>query len=84
LILFIVLINLFNVIQYSTMFSNNKYLAMICLVHFQPIIVLTGPMLYFYVRGVLKDDSQLYKKDWIHFVPSILYFKKYNFPCCSS
>jgi AraC-like DNA-binding protein len=56
------------------MFSNNKYLAMICLVHFQPIIVLTGPMLYFYVRGVLKDDSQLYKKDWIHFVPSILYF----------
>jgi AraC-like DNA-binding protein len=55
------------------MFSNNKYLAAICLVHFQPIIVLTGPVLYFYVRGVLKDDAQLSKKDWIHFVPFLLY-----------
>ena len=73
LIFFLVLINLFNVIQYCTMFSNNKYLAAICLVHFQPIIVLTGPVLYFYVRGVLKDDAQLSKKDWIHFVPFLLY-----------
>ena len=82
LIFFLILINLFNVIQYCTMFSNNKYLAVVCLVHFQPLIVLTGPMLYFYVRGVLKDDANLSKKDWIHFVPSLLYLvnvSKYYF-----
>jgi len=82
LIFFLILINLFNVIQYCTMFSNNKYLAVVCLVHFQPLIVLTGPMLYFYVRGVLKDDAYLSNKDWIHFVPSLLYLvnvSKYYF-----
>ena len=64
------------------MFSNNKYQAVVCLVHFQPLIVLTGPMLYFYVRGVLKDDAYLSNKDWIHFVPSLLYLvnvSKYYF-----
>ena len=56
------------------MFSENPYLGSIFLVHFQPIIVLTGPMLYFYVRGVLADDHRLRKNDWIHFIPSVLYF----------
>lgn len=73
LIFFLVLINLFNVIQYCTMFSNNKYLAVVCLVHFQPLIVLTGPMLFFYVRGLLKDNAELSKNDWIHFIPFMLY-----------
>jgi hypothetical protein len=55
------------------MYSDNKYLGAIFMVHFQSIIVLTGPMLFFYVRGILKDDHKLYKKDWIHFMPLILY-----------
>ena len=73
LTLFLLLINLFNVINYCTMFSSNKYLGAIFLVHFQPIIVLTGPMLFFYVRGLLNDDASLSKKDWLHFIPSFLY-----------
>jgi AraC-like DNA-binding protein len=55
------------------MYSDNKYLGAVFMVHFQSIIVLTGPMLFFYVRGILNDDHKLYKKDWLHFIPSILY-----------
>lgn len=73
LIYYLVLINLFNVIHYSTMYSDNKYLGVIFLVHFQPLIVLTGPVLFFYVRGVLKDDPRLSKSDWIHFLPAFIY-----------
>ena len=73
LILVLLLINLFNVINFCSMYSDNKYLGAIFMVHFQSIIVLTGPMLFFYVRGILNDNHKLYKKDWIHFIPSILY-----------
>lgn len=73
LVSFLLLINLFNIINYSTMFSENPYLGVVFLVHFQPIIVLTGPMLFFYVRGVLTDEYSFRRRDWIHFIPSILY-----------
>ena len=73
LILFLLLINLFNVINYFSMYSDNKYMVAIFMIHFQAIIVLTGPMLFFYIRGVLIDDHKLYKKDWVHFIPSVLF-----------
>ena len=74
LIAYLLLINLFNLIQYFTMFSQEKNHAVIFLVHFQPLIVLTGPFLFFYVRSLLTDSARLQKWDWIHFIPSVLYF----------
>ena len=74
LIAYLLLINLFNLIQYFTMFSQEKNHAVIFLVHFQPLIVLTGPFLFFYVRSLLADSARLQKWDWIHFIPSVLYF----------
>lgn len=74
LVFFLLLINLFNVMNYATMFSTNKYLVAIFIVHFMPIIVLTGPSLYLYVRSLLTDDASLQKKDWLHLVPSFLLF----------
>jgi AraC-like DNA-binding protein len=35
---------------------------------------LVGPVLYFYVRGLLRDDYRLSKMDWLHFVPAFLLF----------
>jgi AraC-like DNA-binding protein len=40
--------------------------------HFMPLSYLTGPMLFFYVRGTLKDSSCLSKKDYLHFLPFII------------
>ena len=55
------------------MYSDNKYLGAVFMVHFQSIIVLTGPMLFFYVRGILKDDNKLYKKIGSHLCKPIFY-----------
>ena len=38
---------------------------------------LIGPFSFFYVRGMLRDDSHLDKKDWIHFLPFIAFFIGY-------
>jgi AraC-like DNA-binding protein len=44
----------------------------ILLVNFTPIFLLAGPMLYFYVRGVLRDDFRFSKFDWLHFMPAFI------------
>jgi len=44
----------------------------ILLVNFTPIFLLTGPMLFFYVRGVLRDDYKFEKFDWLHFIPALI------------
>jgi AraC-like DNA-binding protein len=82
LVVFLILINLFNVMNYSTMLSSNKYLVAIFKVHFMPLVALTGPSLYLYIRSLLKDDASLQKKDAIHLLPAILLFInnfRYNF-----
>jgi hypothetical protein len=43
-------------------------------VNFTPLFILVGPVLYFYVRGLLRDDYRLSKLDWLHFVPAFLLF----------
>lgn len=40
--------------------------------HFTPIQLLMGPLLYFYVRGVLSDNHRLRRIDGLHFVPFLL------------
>lgn len=42
------------------------------LVHFAPLYLLLGPLFYFYVRGLLKDDYKLSKLDLLHFIPAII------------
>lgn len=46
----------------------------ILLVNFTPLFLLAGPTLYFYVRGVLRDDYRFSKLDWLHFIPAFLLF----------
>lgn len=82
LVVFLILINLFNVMNYSTLLSSNKYLVAIFKLHFMPLIALTGPSLYLYVRSLLNDDASLQKKDFIHVIPALLLFINnfhYNF-----
>ena len=39
-----------------------------------PLMYLTGPFFYFYVRNTLSGRKGLAKKDLVHFVPAILHF----------
>lgn len=38
------------------------------------IFYLFSPLSFFYVRGVLRDNTKMDKKDWLHFLPFILSF----------
>jgi len=44
----------------------------ILLVNFTPLFLLAGPALYFYVRGLLRDDYRFSKLDWLHFIPAFI------------
>ncbi len=73
LFLFFLINNIYALSHYAAIYSGNKYLIAILLVHFVPIYMLAGPALYFYVRGVLTDDAHLRKFDFLHLIPAILY-----------
>lgn len=66
--------NLYSLAHYATIYSENKTLIAILLVNFTPLFILVGPVLYFYVRGLLRDDYRITNLDWLHFVPAFLLF----------
>lgn len=73
LVLYLILINIFNLIVYACVYSTNKYVVALGTVHFSPLFILSGPMLFFYVRGLLNDNAKLKRIDLLHFVPAVLH-----------
>lgn len=61
-------------LHYFSIVDDSPFLLAIVYGHFMPVLYLTGPMLYFYVRSTLNDSSHLSKWDGIHFLPSIVGF----------
>jgi AraC-like DNA-binding protein len=74
LFFFLLINNTYSLAHYATIYSGNKFLIALMLVHFTPLYLLIGPLFYFYVRGLLKDDARLSKLDILHFIPAILFF----------
>lgn len=64
--------NLYSLAHYATIYSGSKEMIAILLVNFTPLFLIVGPLLYFYVRGVLRDDFRLSKLDYLHFLPALL------------
>ena len=74
LFFFLLINNTYSLSHYATVYSGNRYLIAVMLVHFTPLYLLIGPFFYFYVRGLLTDDHKLNKWDYVHFIPAILFF----------
>ncbi len=74
LFFFLLINNTYSLSHYATVYSGNRYLIAVMLVHFTPLYLLIGPFFYFYVRGLLTDDHKLSKWDYVHFIPAILFF----------
>jgi AraC-like DNA-binding protein len=72
LFFFLLINNIYSLSHYAAIYSGDKHFIAIMLVHFTPFYLLLGPFFYFYVRGLVYDDSSLSKKDIIHFIPAIL------------
>jgi AraC-like DNA-binding protein len=75
--LFFLLISLYCFYQYVLLYSKSVLLVQILLVGFAivfPVLYLIGPMLYWYIRSVLIDNSRLKRKDVVHLLPLVIYF----------
>lgn len=64
--------NLYSLAHYATIYSGSPTLIAILLVNLTPLFLTVGPILYFYVRGVLRDDFRLSKLDLLHFIPAFI------------
>jgi AraC-like DNA-binding protein len=75
--IFFLLISLYGFYQYVLLYSKAVLLVYILLVGYAivfPVLYLIGPMLYWYIRSVLTDNSRLKRKDIWHLLPMIIYF----------
>ena len=69
---FLISITMYGLAHYYYFSGESVFIFSIINIHFLPIYYLSGPMLFFYVRSTLKDNSQLSKIDFLHFLPFLI------------
>ena len=57
---------------YAGWYSVKIYREILFFIPFQQLFLI-GPVLYFYTQSLLNKSFQLSKRDWLHFMPAILY-----------
>jgi AraC-like DNA-binding protein len=75
--IFFLLISLYGFYQYVLLYSKSVILIEILLAGYAvvfPPLFLIGPMLYWYIRSILTDNSSLKRNDIWHFLPAIIFF----------
>ena len=70
---FFFLISLFGLNHYALLDSKSVLLVSIFCTNFAFLHYLIGPVLYWYIRSVLTDNSRLKKADLLHLLPSLVY-----------
>ncbi len=58
--------------HYFTIYANSPFWLAVFYNNFSPFWFLTGPLLLFYYRGTLTDNSKLRTTDIIHFIPFLV------------
>jgi len=75
--LFFFLLSLYGFYQYILLYSKSVTLISLFLFNLSlssSPVYLIGPMLYWYVRSVLSDNSKLRRSDMWHFLPAFIFF----------
>lgn len=72
--LFLFIISLYSLTHYFSVFGDSPFMLALFYGHFSPFMLLAGPLLYFYVRGIIRDSYILSPKDYLHFIPAIIVF----------
>ncbi len=67
---FLLILSLFNLAHYFTASNFNAFWGTVFYNHFAPFYLLLGPLFYFYVRGIIKDEFVFRPIDWLHFIPA--------------
>lgn len=68
LALFYFVTSLHGLTFYFVYVSNDIELAALSFVHALPFLNLSGPFLWFYVRGSILNNNNFEKRDWIHLI----------------
>ncbi|MEI7422897.1 MAG: helix-turn-helix domain-containing protein [Prolixibacteraceae bacterium] len=71
--IFFFLISLYGINQYALLYSGSVQLVSLIYTNITFLHYLIGPMLYFYIRSIIRDHSRLTKNDILHFIPSVIF-----------
>ena len=74
LALFFLCCNLVVLVYFGLHFSKNIFWEGFCFVNWLPLSYLMGPLLFFYVKTTISDQTKLNKWDWLHLLPAVLCF----------
>ncbi len=69
---FFTILATYGLTHYLTIYTYSPFWLAVFFSNFSPFWFLVGPLLLFYYRGTLTDNSKLKKSDIIHFVPFII------------
>ena len=73
LALFLISASIYSIAHYFVLYGKSPFWLAIFYNHFTPLMLLLGPLLFFYVRGTLDDTSVLKNSDVFHFIPAIIH-----------
>ena len=71
LALFFLCCNLVVLVYYGLHFTKDQFWEGVSFVHWLPLSYLLGPLLFYYVKTTLADNSKLEKWDWLHLLPAV-------------
>lgn len=72
LALMLILISHYGITHYYVFQGTNPFMLAILYNHFAPVWLMSGPLLWFYVRGVISDQTKLYPYDLLHLLLPVL------------
>lgn len=73
LALFLISASIYGIAHYFVLYGKSPFWLAIFYNHFTPLMLLLGPLLFFYVRGTLDDSSVLKNSDVFHFIPAVIH-----------
>ncbi len=72
--LFLFIMSIYSLTHYFSVFGDSPFWLAIFYGHFAPIMLLAGPLIYFYVRGIIRDKYIFKRTDLFHFIPAAIVF----------
>lgn len=72
--LFLFIISIYSLTHYFSISGNSPFWLAVFYGNFSPIMMMAGPFLYIYVRGIIRDTYSFEKIDLLHFIPAFVVF----------
>ncbi|WP_298508489.1 AraC family transcriptional regulator [uncultured Kordia sp.] len=57
-----------------------RFLYILTFIFNDTIEIFVGPLLYVYIKSLFEDQKTLFRKNWLHFVPLVLYISIISIP----